>query len=156
MPGYKKILVVSRMIQTCKPAVQKGVALARCYGAELFIIHSIYNPFSIKGWSVGTLSLAKEYDHLLEETKVKLAKIIEEEKDKGLTIRELIRDGEPTAEVLKTVRDENIDLLVMLAHEEGFLENLIFNRSNDELIRKMPCSILLVKKEPEALQPKQS
>jgi len=148
MSGYKKILVVSRMIQTCKPAVRKGVELARIYGAELFVIHSIYNPFSIKGWSVGTLSLAKEFDHLLEETRVKLADLIEEEKGKGLTIKELIRDGEPTAEVLKTVREENIDLLVMLAHEEGFMESL-FNRSNDELVRKMPCSILLVKKEPK-------
>jgi universal stress protein A len=156
MSGYKKILVVSRMIQTCRPAVEKGVALARCYGAELFIIHSIYNPFSIKGWSVGTLSLAKEYDHLLKETKMKMEELVEDEKSKGLEIKQLIRDGEPTAEVLKTVRDENIDLLVMLAHEEGFLENLIFNRSNDELIRKMPCSILLVKKEPESLNPKKS
>jgi len=152
MSGYKKILVVSRMIQTCRPAVEKGVALARCYGAELFIIHSIYNPFSIKGWSVGTLSLAHEYDHLLKETKVRLEELVEAEKTKGLTIKELIRDGEPTAEVLKVVRDEKIDLLIMLAHEEGFLENLIFNRSNDELIRKMPCSILLVKKEPSATQ----
>lgn len=156
MPGYKKILVVSRMIQTCKPAIQEGVLLARCTGAELFVIHSIYNPFSIKGWSVGTLSLAKEYEHLLEETKVRLAELVEAEKTKGLIIRALVRDGELTEEVLKTVRDENIDLLVMLAHEEGFLENLIFNRSNDELVRKMPCSIHLVKKEPEALTPRNS
>ncbi len=150
MPGYKKILVVSRMIQTCKPAVETGISLARCYGSELYIVHSIYNPFSIKGWSVGTLSLAQEYDRILEETKVKLADLVETEATKGLTIKELVRDGEPTAEIIKTVRDEKIDLMIMLAHEEGFLENLIFNRSNDELIRKMPCSILLVKKEPKA------
>lgn len=39
----------------------------------------------------------------------------------------------------------------MLAHEEGRLEDLFFNRSNDELVRKMPCSIMLVKKEPGAI-----
>jgi hypothetical protein len=33
----------------------------------------------------------------------------------------------------------------MLAHEEGHLEQILFDRSNDELIRQMPCSILLVK-----------
>ena len=36
----------------------------------------------------------------------------------------------------------------MLAHKEGRLEDLFFQRSNDELVRKMPCSIMLVKKEP--------
>ena len=31
------------------------------------------------------------------------------------------------------------------------MENLMFNRSNDELVRKMPCSIILVKKEPAGI-----
>jgi hypothetical protein len=39
----------------------------------------------------------------------------------------------------------------MLAHQEGHVEHLFFGRSNDELVRKMPCSIMLVKKEPEAI-----
>ena len=36
----------------------------------------------------------------------------------------------------------------MLAHEEGHLEHFLFGRSNEEVIRKMPCSVLLVEKEP--------
>lgn len=144
----KRILVVTRMIQTCRKAIQYGVSLANKHQAELYVIHSIYNPFGLKGWSVGTLSLEKEYEKLLLETKVKLAGIVEEEKSKGMTITELVREGEPTEEILKTIKEKNIDLLVMLAHEEGHLEHLLFSRSNDELVRKMPCSILLVKKEP--------
>ena len=35
--------------------------------------------------------------------------------------------------------------------KRGRLEDLLFNRSNDELVRKMPCSIMLVKKEPEPI-----
>jgi nucleotide-binding universal stress UspA family protein len=38
--------------------------------------------------------------------------------------------------------------MVMLAHEEGRLEHFLFGRTNDELLRRMPCSILLVKSEP--------
>lgn len=151
MPGFKRILVVSRMIQTCRPAIQRGVSLARCYGAELYIIHCIHNPFGLKGWSLGTISLAKQYEELVEETRRALAEIVASERSRGMTIREIVRAGEPTEEILNTVRDEEIDLLVMLAHEEGFLENLMFNRSNDELVRKMPCSILLIKKEPERI-----
>ena len=60
----------------------------------------------------------------------------------------MVREGEPTAEILKTIKQENIDLLVMLAHQEGRMEDLFFNKSNDELVRRMPCSIMLVKKEP--------
>jgi nucleotide-binding universal stress UspA family protein len=35
------------------------------------------------------------------------------------------------------------------AHEEGRIERFLVGGSNDAIIRKMPCSILLVKKEPD-------
>lgn len=148
MDEYKRILVISRMIQSSRKAIQYGVSLAQKYKAELYVIHSIYNPFGLRGWSMGTLSLAKEYEKILLDAKRKLSELVESEKAKGVSIKELVREGEPTAEILKTVEQEKIDLLVMLAHEEGRMEDLFFNRSNDELVRKIPCSILLVKKEP--------
>ncbi len=148
MNEYKRILVVSRMIQSCRKAIQLGVSLAQKYDAELYVIHSIYNPFSLRGWSMGTLSLAEEYENILRDTKLKLSALVESEKAKGMSIKEMVREGEPTEEILKTIKQEKIDLLVMLAHEEGRMEDLFFNRSNDELVRKMPCSIMLVKQEP--------
>ncbi len=151
MSQIKKVLVVSRMIQTCKPAIEAGFSMARHFGADLYIIHSIYNPFSLKGWSLGALSLSEQYEKLLTETRDKIAAMVADEVEKGLHVTELIREGEPTEEILKTVKDEKIDLLIMLAHEEGFMENLLFDRSNKELVRKMPCNILLLKKEPHAV-----
>lgn len=66
-----------------------------------------------------------------------------------MDIKEIIREGRPTEEILKTVKEEKIDLLILLAHEEGHLEHFLFGRSNEDIIRQMPCSVLLVKKEPE-------
>ncbi len=97
-------------------------------------------------------SFEGEYRKLLEETKSELDKTIDSERKKGVTINELIKEGEPAREILKSVREENIDLLIMLAHEEGRLEHFLFGRSNEEIIRKMPCSILLIKQEPEPVR----
>jgi nucleotide-binding universal stress UspA family protein len=152
MNDFKRILVVSRMIQSSRVVIQTGISLARKYHAELFIIHSIYNPFSLKGWSLGHLSLQKEYEKILLDAKHNLSKLVEDERTKGISIKELVREGEPTEEILKTIAAEQIDLLVLLAHQENRLEDLFFNRGNDELTRKMPCSIMLVKQEPMALE----
>lgn len=151
MSEFKRILVVSRMIQTSRKAIQAGVSLAKKYNAELYVIHPIYNPFGLKGWSVGTLSLEKEYERILHDTREELSDLVEAERSKGMAITELVTEGEPTEEILKTVNEKQIDLLVMLAHEEGRLEHLLFDRSNEELIRKMPCSIILIKKEPGSI-----
>ena len=59
-----------------------------------------------------------------------------------------MKEGDPFDEIIKVVKEENIDLLIMLAHEEGHIEHFLFGRDNEDLIRKMPCSIILVKKEP--------
>ncbi len=65
-----------------------------------------------------------------------------------MEIKEVIREGEPTTVILEVVKEERIDLLIMLAHEDGRLEHFLFGRSNEEIVRRTPCSIFLVKKEP--------
>lgn len=152
MEEYKRILVVSRMSKYCREAVHYGISLARKYDAELSILHVVHNPFGLEGWNLPMVSLEQEYKKLLEETKADLDRIIREEKAKGLSIKELIKNGDPTEEVLKTVKEEKIDLLILLAHEEWRLEHFLFGRSNEELVRRMPCSILFVKNEPKAVR----
>ncbi len=151
MEDVKKILVVSRMTTYCREAVHYGITLARKYGAELIVIHVVHNPFGLKGWNLPTISLEEEYLKILKDAKADLDRIIRKEKGTGVPVKELIKEGDPTEEILKTVREEKIDLLIMLAHEEGRLEYFLFGRSNEELIRKMPCSMLLVKKEPHSV-----
>ena len=151
MEDVKRILVVSRDTKYCRKAVHYGVSLSRKYGAELFVIHVVHDPFLFwGGWNLPIPSLHEEYKKVLKESREELHEIIVSEKKKGMSIKELIKEGDPTGEVLKAVKEEGIDLLIMLAHEEGHLEHFLFGRSNEEITRKMPCSVLLVKKEPEA------
>lgn len=148
MEDVKRVLVVSRMTKYCRKAVRYGAALSKECNAELYVIHVIHNPFGYEGWNLPIASLEKDYSNIQEKAKAELHEIIEKERADGLPVKELLKTGEPTKEILKVVQDENIDLMIMLAHEEGRLEHFLFGRSNEELIRKIPCSILLVKKEP--------
>ena len=152
MEDIKRILVVSRMTKHCREAVHLGISLARKYDAELSILHVVHNPFGLEGWNVPLVSLEKEYQKIFEDAKADLDRVIREEKAKGFPIRELIKKGEPTEEILQTVKDEKIDLMILLAHEEWRLEHFLFGRSNEELVRMMPCSILFVKKEPDRVR----
>lgn len=143
---FKRILVVSRIIKNCG-AIHCGISLARKYGAQLTIVHIIHNPFGLEGWNVPMMSLEKDYEDLLEEAKTDLEEIVKLEKGKGLHIKKLIREGEPTAEMLKAVEEEQADLLIACHDQESRLEHFLFCRSNEELIRQMPCTVMLVKSE---------
>ncbi len=150
MYNPKNILVVSRMVKYDAQAIQTGASLARTYGAKLTVIHVIHDPFGVEGWNLPMPNLEKDYQKLLKKTREGLDKLAKQERAAGTNIEVLIKEGEPTKEILRAVKERKIDLLVMLAHEEGHLEHFLFGRSNHDLILKMPCSILLIKKEPRA------
>ncbi len=152
MEEINRILVNSGATKYCQKAVRYGIELARKYNAELFVIHVIHNPFGYEGFNLPMISLDDEYKRIIREARDDLDRIIAEEKIKGLQINILIYEGDPTKEIIKVIYENNIDMLIMLANEESRLEHLesrleklIFGRSNEELIRRMPCNILLVK-----------
>lgn len=151
MEDLKRILVVCTMVSTCGKVVHYGAVLARRFRAELFVMHVIYDPFGIRGWNLPLPSLGEDYRRLVEKTGKDLHDVVAQERQPGMMIRELLREGKPVDEILKVIDEENIDLLVLPAHEETRLERFLSGRDNVNLIRKMPCSILLVKQEPEAV-----
>ncbi|MGE5174201.1 MAG: universal stress protein [Betaproteobacteria bacterium] len=151
MENIKNILVISRMVKYDARVIHAGASLARKYGAKLTVIHVIHDPFGIEGWNLPMPNLEKDYQNLLKNTRKELDKIVEQERASGVDIDVMIKEGEPTKEILKTVKEKQIDLLVMLAHEEGHLEHFLFGKSNHEIILKMPCSIMLIKKEPHSV-----
>jgi nucleotide-binding universal stress UspA family protein len=146
MKPFKNILVVSRSTKHCREAVETGISLAHQYGAHLYLLHVIHDPFNLDGWNLPLPNLHDEYEKMVSDARKGLDRMVKIEKDKGLPVTVQVKDGMPAEEIQKVVEEEKIDLIVMLAHEEGRLEHFLFGRTNDAVLRKLPASILLVKK----------
>ena len=146
MEKFNRILVVSRLTTHCKLAIDYGITLAKKFQASLTVIHTVHSPFGLEGWDLPLLE--QDYSALRAKSKADIDSAIQSEQSQGLYIKEIIREGDPVTTVVDIVKMEQIDLLIMLTHEQGHLEHFLFGRCNDALVRRMPCSILLVKKEP--------
>ena len=151
MEDVRRILAVSWMTQYCQRTVHYAVSLAAKYGAELSVIHVIDTLWS-QGWNLPTMSQDESRGKEMERIQAELDNIISDETKKGVKIKKIIREGDPFEEIMKVIGEEKIDLVISRAHEEGRIERLLVGGSNDALIRKMPCSVLLVKKEPDTVQ----
>lgn len=143
MDFINRILVVSRLTADCKKAIHYGISLARRYEAELTVLHVSYNPF--ENINMPTISLEGEYKKDRDRFMKALNEIIEKEKKKGLAIEVLVKEGEPVARIMKLVKEKNIDLAVLYAHKDSHWERFIYGFSNDELIHKISCPVLLLK-----------
>ena len=137
MDMFKNILVVSRMVKYDAKVINTGASLARKYGAKLTVIHVVHDPFGIEGWNLPLPNLEQDYQNLLKKTRGELDKMVGQERKTGIDVEVMLKEGEPTKEILKMINEKQIDLLIMLAHEEGHLEHFLFGRSNHELVLKM-------------------
>jgi len=146
MNFIKHILVVSWFSQYCKKTIEFGISLAGKYKAELSVVHVIDTTW-LQGWNVPMMSMEEENRKEKKRQKDELHEIISAEKKKGMMIKEFVREGIPSEIVLKTIEEEDIDLLILRSHEESLLERMLVGGNNDEIIRVMPCSIFLVKQE---------
>lgn len=159
MENFKRVLVVNRMSEYSRDAVQAGISIARKYGSELMVLHVATNPEGTMSMAGGALNApsaipddVKNYASIQERAKDELEQMIGQEIRAGLPIKVIIKEGKPVDEIVQTVQDERIDLMVLLSHEEGRLEHMLFGRDNDAVLRRMPCSILLIKREPESVE----
>lgn len=148
MEHFRRILAVSWMTQYCQRTVHHAVSLAAKYRAKLSVIHVIATS-SLQGWNLPGMSQVEERRKDSERIEAELDTIIGGETKGGAKIRRIIKEGDPVEEILKVIGEEKIDLVIIRAHEEGRIERLLVGSSNDAIIRKMPCSIFLVKNELE-------
>ena len=151
MNEVKKILVIVTATEDCVNLVQDAFGLAERFRASLFVLDVVHDPFAYMGWNLPMPSFDNEYKQLLERVRDRLKVMVKDAKKKGFPIESLVREGRPFEQIVKVVEEEKIDLLVMPAHEEHRLEHYFTGKAMDKLIRKMPCSILLVKQEDTTL-----
>jgi nucleotide-binding universal stress UspA family protein len=148
MGNINNILVISRMSPNSRKAIHFAVSLARKYDAKVLVLHLVSNPVDMMAVNAPGLFFDEEYKNYknnLQEAKEQLDKVIKQEIKGGAPIQELISDHDSVKEIVRVVNEEKIDLIVMRSHEEGRIEHALFGGEHDAIIRKMPCSILLVK-----------
>lgn len=146
MESINRILVVSWLSRHCNNTIQAGISLSQKYKAELSVVHIVDTTW-LRGWNIPMVSIEEEHKRDMEKRREELHEIINIEKKKGMAIKELIEEGVPADVILKLVREMNIDLLVLRGSAESRLERMLVGGSNEEIIRAMPCSVLLVKQE---------
>ena len=144
MENIKKILAVSWITQSCQRTVRDAASLATKCDAELSVIHVIDTSWA-HNWTFPLKLYEEERRKGIEKAKSELDGVIEPEKKSGLKIKTVVKDGDPVEEILNFIKKEKIDLLVLNATEESRIEQFMIGGNTDAIIRKMPCSIFLVK-----------
>ncbi|WP_440905026.1 universal stress protein UspE [Catenovulum sp. SX2] len=146
MREVSKILVVIEPNDEKLKALKRAVALAHKTGATITAYLAVYD-FS---YEMTTMLSAEERELMrrcmVEERTQWLEDVLEPFASQVSQIRPLVEwHNRPFEAVIKQVIQYKYDLVVKATHEHSVLQAVIFTPTDWHLLRKCPCSVLLVK-----------
>ena len=62
--------------------------------------------------------------------------------EKGVSARELVAQGKPSAEIVRVAREEVVDMIVLGTHGKGVLDKALFGSTTERVVRRAPCPVL--------------
>jgi len=145
------------------PALQWGVSLAQKYGAQLLVLHVI--PKAVEEvYPQGASSsspMASYYDGMAPGSRPFIAQpiIIDLQEHAHMQLERFASQhlcdvppvqvkvvvGKPAAEILRVVREEGADLIVMGTHGRTGLRHLLLGSVAEAITRHAPCPVFTLR-----------
>jgi nucleotide-binding universal stress UspA family protein len=70
-------------------------------------------------------------------------------RNRGLQVEQELPDGPPAGEIIERASALGVDLIAMTTHGRGGLERLVLGSVAEDVLRRAPCPVLLVRAKPE-------
>jgi nucleotide-binding universal stress UspA family protein len=107
--------------------------LARATGAQLVLLRVV--PDEIEAAS----------HELTEQAQQSLERIRGELVAPGLSVRTLVRQGDPAKHIVDVARTEHVDLIAMATYGLAGIDRLMLGSVSEQVVRKSPVAVLLVR-----------
>lgn len=132
MQVYKRILVTMDCSDTDEAIVEHISALALQNEAQVFLLHVVHSHTLDQDRALRSradLCLTRHRDAMTKS---------------GINAEVLLRCGEPDAEILKEIEENQYDLVAMATHGHSFIGDLLFGSVSRTLKHKISIPLLLI------------
>ncbi|HOI39944.1 MAG TPA: universal stress protein [Methanobacterium sp.] len=146
---YQKILLPTDGSKFAEKAAEHAIWIASRSGAEIIVLNVIETS-SLVGLPAEDLivkikeMLKEEGRRSLERISEMISKSEEESKTEDVKITLKTEEGSPADSILKTIENENIDLVVMGTSGKHGLDRFLLGSVTEKVVRSSECPVLAV------------
>jgi nucleotide-binding universal stress UspA family protein len=126
----KTILVPIALPMTSRAVVYEVATLARHFKSEIILLHVVTPPGHLPGMP----------SHGHELTEHDLNQVLLPGLD-GITVRRLLHKGDPAHEIVRTAREEGVDLIAICTHSHGALYSLLLGSTAAKVLHNAHCPV---------------
>lgn len=139
---FKRILVPLDGSPLSEAILPQVAELTHALGAEVTLLRvGLAHAFP----GVDPKSLVDEEVRVMQEAEAYLATVAQRFGQEGMTIRTVVRYGQPAAEIIDHVAFEGVDLVAMSTHGRSGLTRLVMGSVAEEVVRKVRVPVLLLR-----------
>ena len=156
-----RILCPTDFSQPAMKALDVAGELALHFGAELIVLHVVHRvPLAVNPDDVFDFDVMSYEDQLHGSFERSLRQAVSEMKAKPVATRLIAVRGEAAEEIVRCVKKEKVDLLVISTQGRTGLGRLVFGSVAEKVLRLAACPVLVIKvhseETGEAREPKPS
>lgn len=143
MKAIERIVVGTDFSEIGEKALDEAVDLAAQLGASITLVHAYEIPtYSFPdGFAYGTASMTEA---IAAAGLKRLAAAVERRKDRGITIRTLLKVGAPWEEISAVAEEEGADLIVVGTHGRKGLARALLGSVAESVIRTATRPVVAV------------
>lgn len=141
------VLVPTDFSDFSRPAIDYGCALASEFGSELHLLNVVQDPmvYSPEPTLLKIETIEEYVSELKAVATMALAHLPGDGWNFGEPIVRQIRHGSPFVEILRYVKEADIDLIVIGTHGRTGLKHVFLGSVAERVVRKASCSVLTVR-----------
>ena len=160
--GYGNILIPTDGSKDAEYAAQSGLSIAKRFSAKVAACNIVDTSRIVEtrvvtaagvgaGRHYGDIvklppsAVAKMRQRMFDESAEIADRVKTIADSKGVDARIVVRDGKPAAEILKIVRDESIDLVVLGYTGKKMVSRLLIGSVSEKIASTAPCSVIIVR-----------
>jgi nucleotide-binding universal stress UspA family protein len=141
--AVKRILAPTDLTPDGRKAVGYALALAEHFNAQLTLLNVYEIPTTIgDSWVFESV-----VDVYRKEPQTALDKLSQEIKKEYPNTDSMLRCGVPAEEIVLAAEELGVDLIVISTHNYGWFARSVRGSDAEEILRRAPCPILVVRKE---------
>lgn len=143
----RKILLPIDFSEPSKSALAYAVPFAKHFGAELLLIYVVEPALYPADFSFGQVAIPDVERELRQRGNEELKELVETYVRGTVPARIKVATGKPFLEIIKTARDEKMDMIIIASHGHTGVEHLLFGSTAEKVVRKAACPVLVLRPE---------
>jgi nucleotide-binding universal stress UspA family protein len=144
MPEFKKILFPCDLSPATSKVLEYVLSMAQKHDSEVYLLHAVQDLKQMGDLYLPRYSIELDQQKLMEAAEKSIEAFCENELQACPHFVKRIVVGDPTAQILKLIQAEDIDLVIMGTHGRKGMEETIFGSVAENVVKKAPVPVLTI------------